>query len=195
MLDLYLFSLEIQPYLHYFVLLIPIFLSYTCRFLSAFPQHKSLGISTFPFSHEKWWGLARAWVIWSVSSLPQPDTGSNSIKPELFWQHSPDVPMQMLCMFHSRISNSNHCRRLKMSLLGTAPGSGRWQICSLHSAPWDVHALQSRRFWDTKSRPGNKHGLAVVPEALLAWHITLSGSTRHSRSPRLDSAERPTLSL
>lgn len=53
MLDLDLFSVKIQPYLHYFMLLVPIFLSYTCRFLSAFPQHKSLGISTFPFSHEK----------------------------------------------------------------------------------------------------------------------------------------------
>lgn len=60
MLDLDLFSVKIQPYLHYFMLLVPIFLSYTCRFLSAFPQHKSLGISTFPFSHEKWWGLAMA---------------------------------------------------------------------------------------------------------------------------------------
>lgn len=68
MLDLYLFPIKIQPYLHYFMPLVPIFLSYTCRFLSAFPQHRSLWISIFPFSHEKRWGLAMAWVIWSVSS-------------------------------------------------------------------------------------------------------------------------------
>lgn len=47
MLDLYLFSSEIQPYLHYFVLLVLIFLSCTCRFLSVSLSIKALGSALF----------------------------------------------------------------------------------------------------------------------------------------------------
>lgn len=68
------------------------------------------------------------------------------------------------------------------------------------SVPFTRHREMSVRckaawFWGTKSHHGNKQNLALMPEASPAWHTTLSGFTRRGRSPRLDSAARPVLSL
>lgn len=68
------------------------------------------------------------------------------------------------------------------------------------SVPFTRHRKMSTSckpvwFWGIKSHHGNKRNLAVVPEAFPAWHTTLSGFTRCSRSPRLDSAAHPVFSL
>lgn len=68
------------------------------------------------------------------------------------------------------------------------------------SVPFTRHRKMSTSckpvwFWGVKSHHRNKQNLAVVPEAFSAWHTMLSGFTRCSRSPHLDSAAHPVLSF